>query len=203
MNTNNLSRREMRIEIAKDAVAQIRSGKMKVSTGNYFSLDTYSVNLQSQVCDVLKTKPCEVCALGSMFASSVNKYNDLLVNDLSFHNVNERINISRETTVRRLSKYFDTHQLNLIEYFFERRNVLNELWPAISVALHRKHAPIDLEKLVDHYFNSSYAANNLIKILQNIIANDGDFVIPRSVFRKCGMSDSDYRFWRDNLASKD
>lgn len=205
VNAKNLSRREMRIEIAKDAVAQIRSGKMKVSTGNYFSLDTYSVNLQSQVCEVLKTKPCEVCALGSMFASSVNKYNDLVVNDLSFHNVNERINISRETTVNRLSKYFDTHQLNLIEYFFERRNVLNELWPAISVALHRQHASIDIQKLIEAYLPlvGSYDDDNLIKILQNIIANDGDFVIPRSVFRKCGMSDSDYRYWRFHLASKD
>jgi hypothetical protein len=203
MNTNNLSRREMRIEIAKDAVAQIRSGKMKVSTGNYFSFNTHEVNPESQVCEVLKTKTCEVCALGSMFASSVNKYNDLVVNQLWIYSANDTVNLSRDTTVRRLSKYFDIHQLNLIEYFFERRNVLDELWPAISVALHRQHAPIDIQKLINHYFSDSYATNSLIKILQNIIANDGDFVIPRSVFRKCGMSDSDYRYWRFHLASKD
>ena len=202
MNTNNLSRKEMRIEIAKDALSQLRKGKMRAARGSYFVLDVHQVNRESQVCEVLKTKTCEVCALGSMFASSINKYNDLIIDQL-YIGSSERTNISRNETVNRLSEYFDLHQLNLVELFFEGRNVGDQLWSMIDRRLSYRYSYDNILRLLNTYLSGWIAKENLIKILQNIIANDGDFVIPRSVFRKCGMSDSDYRFWRDNLASKD
>ncbi len=158
---------ELCVEIAKDVLLQIKSKKIVAEAGVYFILKTKSQFKGKQLQEVLpRIKKCEVCALGSLFYSFINKHNDFKIDDegldmTSFHHSDMRSRITM----------FPIANLELIECAFENRDVYDSCenrghyaWKTIIKA--KKYRGINL------LLNDEKA---LIHIMKNIIRNKGTF----------------------------
>lgn len=193
-----MKKAEIRVQIAKDVIKQITTGKLKPQNGVFlerakafktkdeftgcikegYGLFNEELEHPEQLCDILKTLPCKVCALGGMFAETVKRFN-------KFESVTY---VDMDTGYDYLEKYFTKEQLDMIEFTFELgkgritqtsvdgliRVVINEfredmgsqpLGIADTLAksclkfgkLHRKGAP------------------RMVAIMKNIIKNGGTF----------------------------
>lgn len=92
---------EMRVNIAKDVIAQIKAKKITPLSGAYLCIDR-------------EEKTCEACALGSMFMTHVAKMNPL---DVIFGDICE---VDDDEMRKQLSKFFSEDELWEIENAFER-----------------------------------------------------------------------------------
>ncbi|NBQ70761.1 MAG: hypothetical protein EBU46_18780 [Nitrosomonadaceae bacterium] len=194
-----LSKKQQRITIAKDALKQLNARVYKASPGDWCNTHlpaTYNPELKSleewadpdeassqikaklneihqkhsNVLQPLLLEPgvtCEVCALGALFASTVRKADGCDVNPLKYiaeygegsHDADhDNISIT-------LSDYFSAAQQRLMELAFERG------YGATSV-----DSKQDLQAA--RMYPSTYTATQRLRgILNNIIKNDGTFVI--------------------------
>ena len=177
-----LTKKQMRIAIAKDVIAQLEAKKIIATPGSWTddpklgSLDDFAdIQLNKSTLDekvvkinacdyVNKLNKCQVCALGSLFVSSVSLYNGVSWNlrpdfdDSLMHNTFENIDESP------LLKYFSREQLALIESTFENNE--GALYPSS-----------DSEAVLSRAFYGKYRndKDRLIGIMKNIINNDGTF----------------------------
>lgn len=188
-----LSPAQKRVQIAKDVLAQLdlngKSRKIHIVAGEYFStefnneelLKDDEVELQNIV-----TQPefqCNVCAKGALFVTKALNYNNCSVkSDLE--------NIFSDDIVMALSGIFDTEMLDNIENAFECGVICNLDDDYYAVASSIMYS--DIENPEDR----------LRLIMENIIANKGDFKIPRlkeltdeqiTLFREAG----DYFFLKN------
>lgn len=112
------TRSEMRVLIAKDVLKLLRTDRVTIETGRYFSPSlnrSYPFLVRGLPLDPIgpKLHDCSVCALGAMFISEVDRNNRLYVQDL-----NDRP-ISTLLILKRLLKYFSKTALASIESAFE------------------------------------------------------------------------------------
>lgn len=142
----------VRIAIAKDVLKQMRY--WEVETTYFYSTkitQPYS-NLQTQLLTLPK-KSCHVCALGACFLSYVRLYDEVKTDNYG--------GVMWPVIQSTLLKYFELDQLNLIEAAFE-------LWFKFNID-----------------FNNAYWMEEpvfrLRKIMQNIVANKGDFVVEKYI----------------------
>lgn len=179
-----LTKSQMRVAIAKDVISQINSKKLIPRPGVWIcdpkmgGLDQHIDNLIDKAMDDPKNDTCnftefnardftknvnrcEVCALGSIFVSSVNLYNGV-----HFENGDEALESFNDLSLSPLSKYFSEESLALIECCFEGEdgahyNSTSEKEFAIGIAYNRS-------------FRSP--KERLIAIMKNIVRNKGDFI---------------------------
>jgi len=118
-----------RMEILKDAIAQVRSNRYKATTGLYVDLN----NLQGvsdnctieQVAKGLdernRSEYCKVCADGALLISSLRKgeeARDIMNNVVKAHYANAATN-----NVLRKNRTFTWKQVKLMEAYFENRQM--------------------------------------------------------------------------------
>lgn len=175
-----------RIEILKDAIAQINAEKYAVTEGTYVSFDNGKgednpFEKIADTCDLLKPgssadekahtfinqlvnedRPCEVCAKGSLVISTIRKDKSLTLIDITDSVLDSGI-------VTDLTDVFAEDNLDLMEAFFEASS---------------HHASGDggysdgeallaaIEEWSDRY---SDPKDRLIAIFKNAIKNDGVF----------------------------
>lgn len=178
------TKQQMRVAIANDVISQIKSKKLIPKPGVWIcdpkmgSLDQHIENLIDEAMDdpkndtcnftefnardfTKKVNKCEVCALGSIFVSAVNLYDDVELKDGE-----EATSVFETLDLSPLSKYFSPTSLAFIECCFEGEDSAH--WcdidgkeSAIGIAYHRS-------------FRSS--KERLIAIMKNIVRNKGNFV---------------------------
>lgn len=185
-----LTKWEKRVEIAKDVLKQIKANKYRPTSGvwvideyGYEVCDLVSYAKQVEEVDVVDLKKdvvcklqgtCDVCALGSLFMSAIDKFNHTKLNPGYFVDWTDR----EDSKYNPLLKWFSAKQLLLIESTFENGcgawspdEILNDKewrdWddkvvPAINKYNSKYPNPIDLLKA----------------IMNNIIRNKGTFVLP-------------------------
>lgn len=151
-----LTKAQMRVQIAKDVIKQVKLGFLKPESMTYFTayLPTVKGLMGADLRDTLRnTKNCRVCAIGAAFTAHVLRYNevaidegDSLISDTRSLHVGDRK--MRDT----LSRYFPPLMLKKIEYAFELFD------PDVSW---KDKIPND--------------TNRLVAIMQNIIAHNGTF----------------------------
>lgn len=138
-----------RVEIAKDALAQIRAGKIRPEKGTFgffphsFMEQHGAERIQTAI--DLQDFKCEACALGSLMIGFAYRHNDVRVRELQ-----------KSAQLRHngpLGDFFDYAQLALIEEAFEGWD-RGGLW----------------------YYKYANDEERLIAILENIVANNGTFV---------------------------
>jgi len=169
-----LSPEEQRVTIAKDVLAQLRRGKFRAGH-TYFefgdqggwnnSVDSDSVDAAGREgidmsCAIGQVE-CTVCGIGSLFAASVLKADNLKLKTFL------RTNNERNAEVRYLRQWFTKKQLDLVECFFER-------WSAGA----RGDYQINLsdETLEESpIFTEMDDTERLRMIMHNIISNSGRF----------------------------
>lgn len=162
-----LSPNQKRVAIAKDVVERVHNNNFTPIRGkfvNYRTTWTKNTDTENSKVDEWKLAKCEACALGAIILSCAERLGlsedkSTFIRDLSSDHD------SRLAIHRRLKPYFSTDQLDLIESAFERN--YNH---AIDLT-----NPL-LRKAAD-FTDGLTPENAMIKIMTNIIENDGTFTV--------------------------
>lgn len=165
-------KRQKAIAIAKDVLKRLKLDKIRLFSGSYitpfYKFPSFG-SLQQQI-DKAETN-CEVCALGGLFLSSVRLYNEENCEDWKHGTDFDDLKDS-------LKKYFSISDLILIEGMFEGITFNYE-------SLSRSRIEDDVNKyreetLKGHKKKSTKTQLEIIlkEICENIIRNDGSFVVP-------------------------
>ena len=167
---------EKRIILAHDIIEQIKTNKFIASKGTYIkdikfnegdyydTPDNCNLDIKS---NFNKVKECKVCAIGSLFLSTIKYDNKLKFCDLEYESA------QRQST---LDNIFEPEQLYLIECAFERSNGHSS---GTSIFSNKRYGFLDLEKgqKAKYKYDDLNQHDKLITIMQNIIDNNGTFVV--------------------------
>lgn len=167
-----LTPEEQRVTIAKDVLAQLRTGKF-MAGHTYFmfgssendGVDAESVDeamdakIDMSAC--ISQVSCTVCGIGSLFASGVLKADKLKVN--TFMGAAD----DRAAQIKYLKKWFTLKQLDLVECFFEQ-------WGEGNRSEHNITLPNEILDL-SPIFMEDDDTERLTLIMQNIVSNNGRF----------------------------
>lgn len=151
---NKLTNAQKRVAIARDVLARINAKLIKPKDGIFFSNKYDIEDGKTTVKTFVNKTQCSVCAKGALFCSWVGNFNNFDKEDL-WH-VNEELG---EKFPEELLNIFGRVMLDSIEYNFEGCHydwICKE-----AVALGSKYG----------------YCHNLEAIMENIIDNNGEFVI--------------------------
>ena len=162
-----LSPSQRRVRIAKDVIELLSKKKITAAHQGYFlvrerknsfmnSLDY--IDDEHQLHEVIESNHCEVCALGGMLAATV-----LRTDGFSASNSVDGFQVKLK-----LKEHFDAAQLELIESTFEESTGF----------MTRTLSLEEEEKIFSFCKENSTPKKRLIKIMENIIENDGEFILP-------------------------
>jgi len=179
-----LTKAQMRVAVAKDVIAQLKSKKLIAKAGTYCDLHTAIMpeDRDRQVNEVLKNKTCSVCALGGIFVAQVNRFNDLKVCDVPnlryrFDNGSYGENTLYDDQIRGyIRKVFTPIQMSLIETAFEGRVILDD---ALDGSESYYEGSSKFQQAEGMYFDGGRNISDkerMILIMQNIIDNEGTFI---------------------------
>jgi hypothetical protein len=155
-----LTKAQMRVIIAKDAIKQIRAQVLQVQTGNYLILPESTFEIDQQTC---LEQPCKVCQLGSALVSAIHKFNHETA--FTIHGSDSR------SLVKKLKRWFSIKQMVMMEAAFEKSTAACQVKNQTNFNISRK--------LLDACFD--FAGQNLsgvdlsIAIWKNVIKNKGEF----------------------------
>jgi len=170
-----LTKAEMRVAIAKDVIAQIKTAKYNPMQGCWVEEvdgpdydDWLFDNSRNCTVDVQvytkSIKKCNVCALGSLFVSAVNKYNNVYGTYWSV-STNEVFDTTETNNRSPLLRYFTIKQIRLIEYTFEGGMG--------AVCFDDDHPMVN--KAYAFYSRYPDSKDRLLAIMKNIVENKGTF----------------------------
>ena len=180
---------QKRVAIAKDTIKWLGTKAIKMKPGTYFQLPRKAIKVQSyddKLDDVLVTvkNPCQVCALGGMFYSMVRRFDKVPVsicNTMWEKGDMYAYGVGHADIYIELSKYFDGHQLSLIESAFETRDMFEVAdYDGIEVgfdvdALALEKRPCSTIDRAVNFARKKNATDRLRAIMNNIIENNGAF----------------------------
>ena len=148
---------ETRVRIARDVIAQIKAGRFVAMVNRYFrcEVDGYA---DTDVKTATAGKQCHVCALGSLFASTIDRFNSLELPAIKL-----RLGTGRDETEAYLSKYFSPKQLDIIEAAYEGEK--------FGYAATWEEARSAIQNFA-HYTDNTH---RMVAIMRNIIRNGGTF----------------------------
>lgn len=189
MNTEDfykLSRQERAILVAEDVIAQIESNKYSPYTGVYVTINDNTRT--GDIKDSFDTiEECKVCALGATIMSATHLGNKLTFYDISMGGKDcAKINDGKTPALDTLlTSIFTPHQLLLIETAFEGYSYnLSDYFDYSQMSngtryAHRFNISLTKEECIkcNDYYKRYTNEGRLIAIMQNIIANEGEFTI--------------------------
>lgn len=168
---------EMRVAIAKDVLKQLAANKIVASQGVWLKdsklsdLPAYANERYNKegikkldVCEYVNAiNKCRVCALGSIFLSSVKLYNNVYMSSTKDPEI-EAANFFEDLSSSPLKRYFSANQLRYIEATFEGLDGVH-------------HPNTFKEENYARAFHDLFpsTAERLKAIMQNIIENNGTF----------------------------
>jgi hypothetical protein len=178
MDLNAMDPAEARVLIAKDALKLIRAGTLIPQSGTYVSLaipgdipDDTQVHVFLE--DALPDG-CYVCALGAVLIATTRRFDMLTVRAFKeFDGPNESTSFDRIPLADYLEKFFSKKQLDLIEVAFEGST---HVYGVDMGYLTEEELKAVVLFRTDH--DVAYSRPCLMAILQNIIDNNGTFVVP-------------------------
>lgn len=169
-----------RVAIAKDALLQLKAGIYHPKAGNGYvpALDDVDFESIANGCEILtgesaekvelksyldklvnNKKPCEVCAKGALFLSSIRKFNNFSIQDAADNNGDISYKASEIA-----EDIFGVNNAKLIEAYFESDSGYLPVWSEQEV--------VKINQFEVKYPNS---VERLEVILKNIIKNKGTF----------------------------
>jgi hypothetical protein len=165
-----ISKAEMRVTIAKDALQQLKAEKIIAVSGSYYGTelideldkmvvkddDNKKYKVQAQPFLKKRVNPCRVCAKGALFLSAVRKYNKATLDDVMCEDL------------RVADKIFGSRQFDQIEAAFEQWETTKNRFGL---------AADGVDSITACAFGMKYEdeRERLEAILKNIIKNNGTF----------------------------
>jgi len=180
----------LRVELAKDVLERL--DRLNVRTGAYIKLDEFDLDKSCNIKDNLSyiEKYCDVCALGGLFISFVDKFNELKFEDVD--SIDGTWSLYLTGIEKQLQLVFDLQQLIMIEWAFERRNngiyfsYYDEPEERIDEAENLEEGEeseftddggLHLKYYQCINFSSSHSPHvRLREIMENVVRNNGTFI---------------------------
>ena len=175
------TKKKLAVQIAKDVLANIKAKKIIGSTGSYigeklvnainYAADnsTNLVELKSVLNKTMtKGAGCEVCALGSMFVSLIDKKNSCKISDA--------YDLARDSEIfdNRLLTAFSNDELNIIETAFEGSGFDQCCFDSQENEQIARIAGMWGDEIEND-------TERLKAIMENIVKNKGEFILMRKV----------------------
>jgi len=119
---------QKRVVIATDVIAGLNSRRLNARNGTYVDFNDKvglddEGNKDKEVNVVIKDKKCDVCALGAMFISAVDRFDDLKVKNSLAAEDHPTDGFGSAGVYGYLSRFFDYEQLTAMETAFEGRSI--------------------------------------------------------------------------------
>jgi hypothetical protein len=171
---------EVRKLIIQDALDALNSGLVRAEQGVYITLRfpfATPISDDQQLRDLLpKAKGCNVCAMGIAFLGALRLFDEFsVVRTGCWQGLNSRnLDVPRSSLLEYLGRFFDEQQLNLIEMVFEGRPV-QEFQELFFDELRSDIATFHFE-----HGGKDHPDKLLKNILQNMLDNNGTFVLPKA-----------------------
>lgn len=170
------SKAQQCVAVAKDVLKQIEIGFFTPTTGDYFTVKDigYNINVPAKLDEafsVLKDKGarCEVCGIGSCFASLVNLGNNATTTKgFGSKVIDSWSGIGDDYMRPILRKVFSPSQLSLIEQSFEKSWALGDTEDDVNNDMADKAVSFGIRYKTD--------SARLKAIMNNIIQNKGTFI---------------------------
>jgi hypothetical protein len=170
---NSMTEAEKRVVIAHDCIIRIHAEQIKAHQNQFFgNLEDFkdnenTVSIKETINNCENVPTCEVCAKGGLFLSIVGRVNNFTFDEVWGDNDLD----SDEHT--ELLNYFSARQLAYIEMAFENAQHLD---------YDEDGDPIDFtqEQITnsqEFFYKFEYSNDRLIAICENIINNNGEFVL--------------------------
>lgn len=169
-NFNKLTVKEQRLKIVEDAITQIRKQLFRPTRGKYLTFGE-AVRNEESLKDIMEQEHvvCECCAIGAIFAACVLSVNEVYgrddYNDGDFES-------------KKLEKWFEAEQLDLIEFAFEGlpvRDTNHKLVnPGAALVDRTPYTEIG-NKARAFFLKYCDDKKRMLAILNNILENDGEF----------------------------
>ena len=153
---NNSTPEQKRVMIAQDCIRRIELGLLLPKKSRIITVPNWQNVNQENVNNL----ECEVCAKGGLLASYIGRVNNFDVNTFI---TNGESNVAH----KKLFEIFTLEQLAIIEFAFEGEKFID------SVNISGKLSA----KLIMFYKNYETDEKRLIAIYENIIENNGDFIL--------------------------
>jgi len=167
---------ERRVEIAKDALAQLLAEKYKATTGTYTRLnddfidEIYDLDFNQEDAKkyLLKLNPnCEVCAKGAIFLSTIRKENNTTLAQLLK---------GKEYIEENAAKIFGKENLDRMEAVFEGWFYYTDDSEDREYTSIRQYYNTFDKEVYDFYNKYESSSTDRLKaILENVIKNRGIF----------------------------
>lgn len=168
-----LSKAEVRVLICKDVIKHVKAKRLQTTAGTYFSLYNSKpiFQMDNQInAQWRKASSCNVCALGGLFISAVDRFDKLKFSDLSstefYQNSAFRsVDAEPEDIQRYLKRWFTKPQMERIESAFEGRQFINSPFGTYNP---------------NNYFTKRFRKKpeRLIAIMKHIIKDKGEVNLP-------------------------
>lgn len=173
---------EKRVIICEDALRALNAGQFRATNHAYLAFgdkgatwEELGIAKDVQIQDLVKSKTCEVCAIGAVFCAAVSRVNDLTVDGFGRNLPNSDVPM-----LSYLRPWFDDATLRLMEAAFEGE-VIDEPcfeddededdWRTLSEAAIEFHEEYNDE---DRYLNRN-PETTMRAILFNVITYKGRF----------------------------
>lgn len=159
---NGATKAEKRVIIAKDVLKQLKAKKIKAERFTYLDENFTTDYAEEDMREALnKTEePCSACGVGSLCIALVLRENDFKVPC--------GINVLG-AILKKLTKYFSMKQLALIETAFEGKT--RDIHDMVEEKL-----PLSIIYRAETFTRGCFTVEEmLIKIMKNIIKNEGTF----------------------------
>ena len=186
-----LSKKDKKITICQDVINQIKTKKIAVTQGTYFTLpvsNDLSKTEGKELQTILKEtkEPCEACAIGSIFLCDIIKRDNFAVKSEHVDQMHEfdwvgskmvakvsktEIDIRSDEMVDKMSDYFSELELRLIETAFEREVITDVDRKLTDEDGWDTDLALKAISFGDRYEKDE---NRLIGIMKNVIKN-GEF----------------------------
>jgi hypothetical protein len=162
-----LTKAELRVQIARDVIAQVKSRRLVAMRGNYgmvlLSSDEWDAWMNdhepTDLRALLSGKRCEACALGSMFLAAVDRHDKIAMPPARADT------FTRREETRYLSSFFSASQLDLIESAFESTNICE----------YTRCFQDTVQRATKMFLSRVRPRQRMIQIMQNIVDNEGTF----------------------------
>jgi hypothetical protein len=177
-------RERQKVAIARDVIAQVKARRYIATSGTYISRLGIDEDTKGDLQQIIKKKltrraPCDVCALGSAFISTVRLYDKFQLNSKT----NSDGEIEYRAMRRKLEQFFSKIELGIIEASFE---ISEDHIPTRKSDRHGNNYGAEIPKwlAVETEFTSDSAtyrdfleqmdeSDRLIWIMESIIELDG------------------------------
>lgn len=183
---NALTRRQQAVEVAKDVLAQLNLGRYKATNCVYldFHQDGDELLEISKSLQVVLDAPiaCNVCAIGGVFASMVRLKNTVRTRTM--------VEDSNDVyMVKKLEGIFSESEMRAMEFVFEGASIGGDFGEKTNLAILDYRESLERAYYaatgvrIKHDTKHKMAEFSMRAIMQNVIDNDGAFVIPNAKIR--------------------